>query len=476
MLIRLAVACIALAAAAHSHAAQTFGGCPVFPADNYWNTRVDSLAVHPSSAAWVNTIGASTTLHPDFSNDLADGFGFNPIGVTSAQQGVPIFYYPGADPSKSDPGPYPIPPSATGGVDTGDREVTVTDTTNCILFEFFGSPQDNATSWITSASAKWSLRSNALRPEGWESGDHAGLPFLAGLMRWEEVAAGEIGHAIRITARNPSSFHVWPARHGTGTSVDTSQPPMGARFRLKASFDISGFDARTQVVLRAFKQYGMVLASGGGNWFMQGVSNTGWPDVVLGELRSIAGSNFEAVDTAPMIVDVDSGQAVQPTSGGGGGGGGGGGSTPSHPEDNFPPGGMPSGWIQPAGSSAAWVVANDASYGGTLSLKSGFIGDGQKSEVSVTRGFAPGSVSFARKVSSQASDALEFAIDGVVQARWSGEQDWAVASFAVPAGPHTLTWRYVKDASGSSGADAAWIDGVTLPQAVVCLGRRCSPR
>ena len=354
-------------------------------------------------------------------------------------------------------------------MDTGDREITVTDATNCILFEFYGSPQNNATSWITSASAKWNLRSNALRPEGWESGDQPGLPFLAGFMRWEEVAAGEIGHAIRITARNPSSLHIWPARHSSsaGASADTSLPPMGARFRLKASFDISGFDARTQIVLRAFKQYGFVLASGGGDWFMQGVSNTGWPDVVIGELRSITGSNFEAVDTAPMIVDINSGQAVQPSSGGGGGGGGGGG-TP-HPEDGFPPGGMPSGWIQPSGSSAAWVVANDASYGGTLSLKSGFIGDRQKSGVSVTRGFVSGSVSFVRKVSSQATDALEFAIDGVVQGRWSGDQDWAVVSFPIPAGPHTLTWRYVKDFVGFIGRRRRVDRRGDTAQAVVCL-------
>ena len=472
---RLLLACIAFAAA-HVQAAQTFGGCPVFPADNYWNTRIDGLAVNARSDAWVAAIGAATTLHPDFSNDLADGYGFDPIAVTSAQPGVPIFFYPDADPSKSDPGPFPIPPSATRGVDTGDREITVTDATNCILFEFYGAPQNGATSWITGASAKWNLRSNALRPDGWESGDHAGLPFLAGLLRWPEVAAGEIGHAIRMTAHNLSSFYVWPARHGTGTSIDPAQPPLGARFRLKASFDISGFDSRTQVVLRAFKQYGVVLASGGGDWFMQGVSDPGWPDVVIGELRSIAGSGFEAVDTAPMIIDVNSGQAVQPSTTPGGGGGGGGGGTPALPDDGFPPGGIPSGWVQPAGSAAAWVVTNDAPYAGSLSLKSGLIGDGQRSEISLTRTFAAGNVSFARKVSSAAGDALVFSIDGVVQASWSGEQDWTVVTFAIPPGAHTLSWRYAKDASGTSGRDAAWIDGVTLPPAVVCLGRRCAPR
>ena len=455
-------------------AAQTFGGCPVFPSDNYLNSRVDSAPVHPSSAAWVGSIGAQARLHADFSNNLADLFGFNPVGVSSAQQGVPIFYYPGADPSKSDPGPYPVPPSVIQVPgDTGDREVVVVDTTNCILFEFYGAPQNNGASWITAASAKWNLRSNALRPDGWESGDHAGLPFLAGLMRWEEVAAGEIGHAVRITANNPRSDYLWPARHGVGTATDPSLPPLGARFRLKASFDISGYDARTQVVLRAFKQYGVVLASAGGNWYMQGVSDPGWPEVVIGELQSITGNNFEAVDASVLMVNVNSGQAVQlgapapPPSGGG---------TPSRPDDGFPPGGMPSGWIQPPGSTSAWVVANDASYAGSLALKSGVIGAGQKSELSVTRNFAAGNVSFARKVSAAATHSLRFFIDGQVQGSWSGEQDWAVMTFAIPPGAHTLLWRYLKDGSSAAGSDAAWIDSVSTPATGQCLGRRCPPR
>jgi hypothetical protein len=188
----------------------------------------------------------------------------------------------------------PIPPELATG--TGDREVSVTESTNCILYEFFGSPVGGGTSWTAGVAAKWNLASNALRPDGWESGDQAGMPYLAGLMRWEEVAAGEIAHAIRVTAHSLSNTYLWPARHAAGAGVaDPSLPPLGARFRLKASFDISGFDSRTQIVLRAFKKYGVVLASPGGNWYLQGVSDTGWPDQVIGELRSIAGSSFEAV-------------------------------------------------------------------------------------------------------------------------------------------------------------------------------------
>jgi hypothetical protein len=466
-------ATLALALAAGSPAlgaAPTFGGCPSFPADNYWNTRVDNLALHPSSAAWVNSIGATTHLHPDCCNVTGEPYGFSPTAVPGNQPAVPITYYPTSPANESDPGPFPIPPAlATGRHDgTFDREVVVVDAATCTLYELYGAPVSSGTSWIVDSSAKWDLRSNALRPEGHLSADRAGLPMLPGLMRWQEVAAGEVGHAIRFTASNiwgqvagtGAMKYLWPARHGVGTSTDETLPPLGARFRLKASFDISGFDARTQVILRAFKKYGIVLSSGGGNWYLQGDDDAGWPDSVVGELRSIDGGSFEAVDTAPMMVNVNSGQAVQldapppppppPTAG----------------DDNFPPGGLPSGWIQPAGSNAAWVVSNDAAFAGSLSLKSGFIAANQKSEIAYRANFAAGNVSFARKVSGVAP--LQFHIDGVLQASWSGEQDWALVSFAVPAGTHTFMWRYVRNGAGSAGGDAAWIDSVVLPARARC--------
>src|SRR5436190_18281564 len=250
---------LTLGLASMASVAGTYGGCQVFPADNYWNSRIDSANVHPSSSTWVNAIGAATRLHADFSNDLSDGFGFSPRTVTASQPLVPITV---SNPAQSDPGPMPIPPALATG--SGDREVSVTETTNCILYEFYGAPVSGGSSWTAGVAAKWSLGSNSLRPDGWESGDQAGLPYLVGLMRWEEVAAGEINHAIRITASSLSNTYLWPARHAAGGGVaDQNRPPLGARFRLKASFDISGFDARTQIVLRAFKKYGVVLASPG---------------------------------------------------------------------------------------------------------------------------------------------------------------------------------------------------------------------
>jgi hypothetical protein len=544
--IRAFIATAAACAISPAWAAQTYGGCPLFPADNYWNTRIDTLPVHPSSAAWVNAVGTTNRLHPDFSNNLADGFGFTPRVVNSGQLGVPIFYYPTGDPTRSDPGPYPIPPELATG--TGDREVTVLENSNCFLFEFYGAPQNGGTSWITYNSAKWDVRSNALRIDGAESGDQAGLPFLVGMLRWEEVAAGEIGHAIRFTSTNAWGMdavtgamkYLWPARHGSGTSTDSNSPPMGARFRLKASFNVSSFDARTQIVLRAFQRYGMVLSSRGGNWYLQGISDPNWPDVVIDELRSIPGDSFEVVDTAPLMVNVNSGQAVQlasgpaaptnlavtqgagqatftfiPVSGAtppitsyvvtcdpGGLSASGAGSpitvsgfgngaytcvvravnangpgapsnvvtvsfaAPPPGDDGFPPGGVPSGWFQPAGSNAPWGIASDSAFGGAgQSLKSGAVGAGQRSELAYYGYLAAGSVSFARRIAAQPSDVLQFFVDGILQGSWTGNSDWAIASVPIAQGAHSLLWRFTK---GDAGAGAAWIDHVSVPNVETC--------
>ncbi|MGZ8268328.1 MAG: FG-GAP repeat domain-containing protein [Burkholderiales bacterium] len=310
-------------APAVTEAGPRVGNCPVFPYNNFWNTRVDTLPVHPSSATWIASIGANTRLHADWGNNLADNYGIPFVTVTAAQPLVPIVFDSQGYADESDPGPYPIPPDAPiegGPASAGDRHVIVVETTNCRLYELYvARPLAQGAGWSAYSAANYDLRSNALRPAGWTSADAAGLPIFPGLVRWEEVAAGEIGHAIRFTASNiwgtdaATGAHkfLWPARHWSGSSTSATRPPMGARLRLKASFDISRFDARTQVILRAFKQYGLVLADAGSNWYFQGVSDTHWPDVVFSELRSIAGSNFEAVDTSPLQIDPDSAQAAQ---------------------------------------------------------------------------------------------------------------------------------------------------------------------
>ena len=332
-----------------ARAAPTFGGCPVFPANNYWNTPVDSLPVHASSDTWVNSIGATTRLHPDWGNVLADNYGIPFVTVTGSQPAVTIAFDPNGYPDESDPGPFPIPPNAPiegGSASDGDRHVIVVDTTNCMLYElFYAFPVGGGTSWRVYSSAKFDLTSNALRPDMWTSADAAGFAVFPGLVRWDEVAAGEITHAIRFTAsriwgRNASGpYYLWPARHWSGSSTDSTRAPMGARFRLKSSFDISGFDARTQVILRAFKKYGLVLADGGSNWYFQGVSDMQWPDLVFDQLKSIAGSNFEAVDTSVMQVDPNTAEAKQA----------GGGSPASTSYQGL-------WWRSPAGSESGWGV------------------------------------------------------------------------------------------------------------------------
>jgi hypothetical protein len=315
----LAALALGLAFAPARAATPTIGGCQVFPANNIWNSRVDNLPVHLLSASWINAIGPSAKLHPDWGNVPTDFFGIPFITVTGAQPLVDIIF---DVPDESDPGPYPIPPNAPiegGPSSTGDRHVLVIDTTNCILYELDAAvPQNGGASWTAFSGAKWPLNSNVLRPQSFTSADAAGLPIFPGLVRWEEVAAGSINHAIRFTAQNiygtaPGNVHqwIWPARHWSGTGSVATNPPMGARFRLKSSFDISTFDTRTQVILRAMQQYGLILADGGSNWFFQGVTDTLWPDIVFTELKTIAGSNFEAVDTLVLQINVDSAQAIQ---------------------------------------------------------------------------------------------------------------------------------------------------------------------
>jgi hypothetical protein len=151
-----------------------------------------------------------------------------------------------------------------------------------------------------------------LRPDGWTSADAAGLPIFPGLIRYDEVVSGHIGHAIRFTAPQTQAAHVWPARHDASNSSDPQLPPMGQRFRLKAGFDITGYSPQVQVILRAFKEYGIILADNGSSWYISGAPDPRWDNDLLRELKDIPGSAFEAVDVSSLMVDPDSGQAVQP--------------------------------------------------------------------------------------------------------------------------------------------------------------------
>src|SRR5438067_2053912 len=283
------------------------GSCAVLPANNIWNTPVDQLAVSSNSSTWVSTIGSTKTLHPDFGTGT---IGIPYIAVPGTQTKYPAsFTY--AD--ESDPGPYAIPlnaPIEGGSQSTGDRHALSIDTDNCILYELYAAyPQ--ASSWTAGSGAIFNLFSNALRPSGWTSTDAAGLPLFPGLVRYDEVAGGEIRHALRFTVPQTQRAFVWPARHYASSLTGAQYPPMGARFRLRTGIDISGFSPVNQVILRALKKYGMMLADNGSAWYISGAPDERWDNNDLHNLGVLKGSDFEAVDVSGLMIDANSGQAKQ---------------------------------------------------------------------------------------------------------------------------------------------------------------------
>lgn len=297
---------------AHSQT-PTVGNCTVFPADNIWNTPINQLPVSSNSAAWVNTIGINSPAHPDFGSGLYDG---EPIGipfvtVPGTQTKYPAtFQYA----SESDPGPYAIPlnaPIEGGSQSTGDRHAIAIDTDNCILYELYAAYPQTA-SWQAGSGAIFNLLSDALRPATWTSADAAGLPIFPGLVRYDEIAAGAIRHAIRFTAPQTQEAYVWPARHQASNLTGSQYPPMGARFRLKSSFDISSFSATNQIILLALQTYGMMLADNGSSWYLSGAPDSRWDNDDLHNLDQLTGADFEAVDVSALMVDPNSGQALQP--------------------------------------------------------------------------------------------------------------------------------------------------------------------
>jgi len=285
-------------------------GCQVFPSDNIWNTTVDGLPVDSNSDSYIDTIGATAFVHPDFGTFWEGApIGIPWVNVPGSQPKVPVtFLYE----DESDSGPYPIPPDAPieGGPDgTGDRHVLVVDRDNCILYEmFYAFPESQGVSWNAGSGAVFDLRSNSLRPEGWTSADAAGLPILPGLVRYEEVMDGAIRHALRFTAPQTRMAHVWPARHHASNLTGAEYPPMGQRFRLRADFDMTGFSPEVQVILTALKKYGMILADNGSAWYLSGVPNSNWDDDNLRELRQVLGSDFEAVNVSALMLNPNSGQ------------------------------------------------------------------------------------------------------------------------------------------------------------------------
>ncbi len=272
---------------------------------------MDDLPVDPHSTAYIQSIGAEVGLHADFGSGTWEG---SPIGipftVVEGSQPAASVTFDYAD--ESDPGPYLIPPDAPieGGPNSdGDRHVIVMDATHCTLYELYDAWPQADGSWKAGSGAIFDLRSNALRPDGWTSADAAGLPVLPGLVRYDEVASGEIRHTIRFTAPHTRAAHVWPARHDASELDGAQYPPMGQRFRLRADFDVSGFSPEVQVILQAMKTYGIILADNGSAWFISGVPDERWNNDVLHELSQVHGADFKAVDVSGLMVNPNSGEA-----------------------------------------------------------------------------------------------------------------------------------------------------------------------
>ena len=274
------------------------GGCQMFPASNPWNTDISGYPLNADSAQYMAEMNpsGSTHLHPDFGSDPSYGIPYNVVAIAHANF-TPIAFTEYA--SQSDPGPYPIPNSPA--IEAGsDMHMLILDTDNCTDYETYDT-QDTASGWTAANGAVWPLNPNALRPEGWTSADAAGLPILAGLVRYDEVQAGALNHAVRFTMNNTSQGHIHPATHDAATSSATWAPPMGLRIRLKASYDTSGFTGNSLVILTAFKKYGLILADNGSDFYFTGSTNTSWNDNDLNQLKSVPASAFEVVATGPVI-------------------------------------------------------------------------------------------------------------------------------------------------------------------------------
>jgi hypothetical protein len=278
-------------------AGPTLGGCPMFPADNAWNQDVSGRPLHPNSAEIIAQINADggDYLHPDFGE--TNSYGIPYVVVPTTQPLVPITYTAYGD--ESDPGPVPIPldaPVEGGAGASGDRHVLVLRQGTCELFELFVGRRNGA-GWDAASGARFDLTSNALRPLGWTSADAAGLPILPGLVRHDEVAAGVIRHAIRVTFSETQRGYILPATHFASDSTNPNRPPMGMRLRLSASYPVSQLTGQARVIAVAMQQYGLMVADNGSNWFFQGAPSPGWDDDDLNQLKDIPGSAFEVVDT-----------------------------------------------------------------------------------------------------------------------------------------------------------------------------------
>lgn len=285
----------------------SLNGAQIFPSDNPWNTPVDTLPVDPNSDTLIDSIGRDDHLHPDFGANWNGGpFGIPYILVSGDTPGKSVeFEYD----DESDHALYPIArntPIEGGPNSSGDRHMIMIDQDNWMLYELYSvfPPAHSGAPYSAGSGAIFDLNSNGLRPAGWTSADAAGLPIFPGLVRYDEVVEqGEITHALRFTVRHTRRAYVYPARHFASSNTSASLPPMGMRVRLKASFDISGYPDSAQVILRALKKYGMMVADNGSDWYISGAPDARWDDDELSALKELTGDDFEVVQMGTIVTD-----------------------------------------------------------------------------------------------------------------------------------------------------------------------------
>ncbi len=293
----------------------SLNGFVPFPADSAWNQDISSAPVDPNSTAIISFIGASTPLHPDFGaglyNGQSIGIPYLIVGGGATFANITFTAYG----SESDPGPMPVPKAALiegyPNPGNGDRHVLVIDRGTCWLYELYGAYRQSDGNWKAASAAVWDLLHGEQRPYTWTSADAAGLPIFTGLARYDEVASGEIKHALRFTLQNSRTAFTPPASHWAGNSSNANAAPMGMRMRLKASYDISSFPPQTQVILAALKKYGMIMADNGSSMYISGDPDSRWNNDDLGALKQVPASAFEVIEINPVYTpnNVPSGPA-----------------------------------------------------------------------------------------------------------------------------------------------------------------------
>jgi hypothetical protein len=295
----------------------SLNGFRPFGSDNLWNQDISGSPVDSNSDAIINFIGSGVGMHADFGSGQYQGstigIPYSVVGGTQAPVSITFTAYG----SESDPGPMPVPGNVQVEGDpnpgNGDRHVLVLDNSTCFLYELYAAVPNGNGSWNAGSAAVWDLLGNEQRPWTWTSADAAGLPIFPGLVRYDEVAAGQIQHAIRFTLPDSRAAAVLPATHWAGTSTSANAPPMGMRLRLKAGYNISGFSANLQVILSAMKKYGLIMADNGSAMYISGAPDSRWDNDDLHNLGQVPASAFEVIQMNPVYTNSNVPQGAAPS-------------------------------------------------------------------------------------------------------------------------------------------------------------------